>query len=1223
MNGTGALAEGLQLLQELLLERDLEPDGGRTDWPSLLGRLALVQSTVRTRVLEPLPGALQDAGDRRDDWARLVADLISRAAAVHFAAGDALECDRTLARAAEIAPEEQFRAELQAGRRDPAAFCSLQHARWLRAHGRDAQARKVLRSMRKATQEEPLLQAARHVEQAPRAIRSAPPLFRFNGIGVGLYGRRDVRDETHVSTYCVSILWVPVFPLANYRVSDAGQGAYRFYARERLGRAARAWQAAIAAAAAVALGTFGVQAYLRSPSRLARIGYEEGRRLEAAGRQADAMGRYLATATELAGRADVKPAAEGALRVAAASVKEPCRPEDVGVVSRVAAAFDRLPAVARTGAPAAYLSSRFLRWSEQLGATTPGRLRAALAVLDLGARIAEGTDLQTIKTRRDALRRQLADALVAADRPVDALMQYMTLADPPSLRAAHDVIARLGNDPSLWLEAEPEVRQWIARSSSVPDRATAAAGFAARLEAAAAGAAANAAVLEKGDERAIAVALARSPGDQELTIASAALHRERGDSAGCVERLGAAGSPGRLVADAQQLLGACLSDMGRLDEADQVLSALVDDRLARFQQSRREYAAAADELETHLGEQAQRGEMPPTVRTALDAAPEAGRQEVFQKWVADTMSKDARLNALRDEYLRHRAVARASLALGTVKLRQAVDAPPERRRVHLEAAERAFLSIREEAEGTPGFHLGLGQVFHRLGRPEDGAREMQALLDRGEPGLSLEVAEAYRDLGLHARTREITEQVHGSAAEAEWRQQAALKRSLVGKDLDDTETWLQRSDQTIPYVKTRLLETRGLRQLRDGKLAEAERSFAQVADLYDRRAAHDSSAANNAAVALLNRFTASGEIAHMKAAVKRLEASARLEPESAIVMGNLAGALEDLGLLMVLERWVRVKELTPDSSEARLIVSSLLRGPLRADLLAALRQEPALRKQLAASRQEQVLAPQNPASLARQLRWLRWTRDTAGLQALAEAVVSVKGLDTGDPAERRAWLSGARDGQARVDAQKELQRSQQRLGRVEKAGHAPTIACAYLLHADKLDTLAFFEATPEAYGAAAEAYRRALRAWPAAGLEDDLASALLKTALARAKAASPPLKAVYDKDRRVYTTPNLLYRAAAGAAAEEVRAALRQQPELAEVLQLRQITAARDPSMEDWITARLAGDAKLEQLAARVFAREDLAVSLAIDVQLDPADGDDQADLALFRANQRRQAAAR
>ncbi len=218
MSSLARLAEALQLLDELLAEDLLAPDPERSDWPGLEGRLQLVRNTVRKPVLEELKEALDEAGDARSTVGRRVAYVLTRAAALAFASGDAFECDRLLARAADLAPELQN--ELSAARRDPRAFARIQHGRWLHAHGRHAEADRRLRAVERESLEADLKAAARGARKGPRALTSAPPLFRLNGCGVSLYGKRDAAaDGSYVATYCIALLFVPVFLVLIYVLS--------------------------------------------------------------------------------------------------------------------------------------------------------------------------------------------------------------------------------------------------------------------------------------------------------------------------------------------------------------------------------------------------------------------------------------------------------------------------------------------------------------------------------------------------------------------------------------------------------------------------------------------------------------------------------------------------------------------------------------------------------------------------------------------------------------------------------------------------------------------------------------------------------------------------------------------------------------------------------------------------------------------------------------------
>ncbi|HEU4562315.1 MAG TPA: DnaJ domain-containing protein [Longimicrobium sp.] len=63
-----------------------------------------------------------------------------------------------------------------------------------------------------------------------KPIRSAPPLFTLNGFGTALYGERDPDGQTrsHVSTLYFVGLFIPLIPLACYRVIREGDRSWSF-----------------------------------------------------------------------------------------------------------------------------------------------------------------------------------------------------------------------------------------------------------------------------------------------------------------------------------------------------------------------------------------------------------------------------------------------------------------------------------------------------------------------------------------------------------------------------------------------------------------------------------------------------------------------------------------------------------------------------------------------------------------------------------------------------------------------------------------------------------------------------------------------------------------------------------------------------------------------------------------------------------------------------------
>lgn len=73
--------------------------------------------------------------------------------------------------------------------------------------------------------------------------KSPPTLLTINGCGLAVYGGRDHDAETgtYVTTYCLTLVFVPVLFLRAYRVAGAPNGGWYFIGREPLSRFATMW----------------------------------------------------------------------------------------------------------------------------------------------------------------------------------------------------------------------------------------------------------------------------------------------------------------------------------------------------------------------------------------------------------------------------------------------------------------------------------------------------------------------------------------------------------------------------------------------------------------------------------------------------------------------------------------------------------------------------------------------------------------------------------------------------------------------------------------------------------------------------------------------------------------------------------------------------------------------------------------------------------------------
>src|SRR5258706_4873238 len=110
-------------------------------------------------------------------------------------------------------------------------------------------------------------------------VKSPPAMFRINGCGVSIYGKRDYDPEsgTYVTTWCLCLLFIPILCLRAYRVARATSGWY-FIGREPLSAIARGWNAFLILAVAGGIGFARYEAYTSSPSYKARRQMEVAQR---------------------------------------------------------------------------------------------------------------------------------------------------------------------------------------------------------------------------------------------------------------------------------------------------------------------------------------------------------------------------------------------------------------------------------------------------------------------------------------------------------------------------------------------------------------------------------------------------------------------------------------------------------------------------------------------------------------------------------------------------------------------------------------------------------------------------------------------------------------------------------------------------------------------------------------------------------------------------------
>ncbi|MCA9548728.1 MAG: hypothetical protein KC933_01760 [Myxococcales bacterium] len=1172
-------------ISALLEHRDMAPDPSRKDW-GLRG--AELRTLARQIESELLPDAARITAELSDDERRVamlnIAFTAAEGAALLFAAGLEDEARSIIHRARGLAPDEP---ELDAAQDDLRGFTLLTHARYLARAGRSPDAA-FKRAAKEATH--PVLRAAAgHDQNAPRPIDSAPPLFTLNGFGVGLYGKRDRwPNGAYVATYCVCALFVPVFPLTAYRVFEHGGGRYGFVAKERLSGFARAYRALVLAAVVGTVALTGVAGYLGSPARQSGIAMDEARALEASDPKA-ALGAYEEVARSYAGSAPTAAgeAAEALVRLRLAEAPDPFGPGDVAVAERIVGQLQSLPASTLSGPAGSRLIEQLRTWSKAVSSDG----RAALALLDMAAQVSISGRAAVAEDRR-ALQARMAEAL-AERQPVAALELYREA-------GADEAVTRLA---ATIAEAQPALV--LANPGLFAPEAVQAADAALEVEG-------RAQLLEKGAPSALAAFLARHPKDQDVATALAAQHREQGRAKQAQAVLEGLGAPGWLVPRAQQLLASLHLDQGDPAGAAAILDPILESRLPRFAAARAAYQAGMRRIQQQAIDQLERGQAPADLEARLRAAKsEEAQGEIFQEWLSARVDADPGLKALQASYLALGDVVPVAITLGMAKLQLANEARGEARTKLLQEAERVFLSIRSEAAGVVSYDLALGQVYHRLGRAEEGDQVLQGVLQRGDPELALAVAHVYRDLGRIAQAREAAQQAWRSDDDGV-RVDVAVLMSLMSSNLQEEEEWLVKAGSKSPVVRVRLLSVQADRALQDGDLGRAERLYGQVAVAYGKDAAHSPAAANNAALAYQKRYLCSGDPQDLKRFVAGIEAAVRLAPDNAVGVDNLAAAHAYLGMEEVARRWVDTKALAAGMEEVTLIVDSLSEGVHQLRVREALEQSGALRKSLQLSRQGEVLAPTRPAAYVRAMSHGRRVGNQALMDETLVRMSRVGAFDTSMQDDLRS-----EDKRALLDQESlrglagQIRRLEATLARVEKTKHAPTVAAVHLLLGDAHDDRARITGALEDAEAALAAFEAADRAWPELGAAAYKEGALMRVAAHKAKAASPELAALMDAHLRDLGLGLTFFKAneVPGAVA-----ALKAQPELAAAAALAGRLSDHHIGTTEWVMARILGDEALERRAAQVLRSPESRVGFLAARLLDPKAEYTQAVDALLAA---------
>jgi cellulose synthase operon protein C len=1117
-----SLSAGAGALTRVLSQAAFEPVSGRLAADDDRFR-ELVAEVERLLADVSKVGGSVDPGDELLHLHGEVARVLGEAAAVLVAASAGERARGWLERARELVPLPGDRAVFDEALQRPELFRQLMQAQWQYAHGSHESARKLALAALRAAAGSPAIAVVAEGIASIEAPLVAAPTMRRNLVLLGC------------AVLAIGGGWYWYLHTPGYKLTQALDAAR---ARETQAKT--------------------------TPEREAAIAHYES---------------LIEKADEKLQPAKLAPAALGIARLLHAGLPHPLPPSEVDQAMKSLQRFASIPSKNRAGEPTDFVCQKTQGFATAFEAQGTDGLYAARRLLGKANRLCPSTSGPALKRVRLTLAR-----LDAKDWPLVALAEYAQFegVDESVTESAKLIDAIADNEVSIWREAATPLASWLKATQGLPDQAERAARVRERMAAAEAyfGSAERQALEKEPTVEALTKAVAAQPGDQELQVALAGHEPD----AAALDRLTKLGSPGRLTRSTALELAELLQRLGKLLEAENILEHLVHQMLPDYEHARADYAETAAAFYAKWYEKARSGELPDDIDSELKRTPEDQASTVFDKWVGQRADEDPEVRVRFERVEQTNRVVPTVLSLGTVKLLLASQQTGAEQAQTLTAAERLFLAIGSDATGVPAYHMGLAQVYYRLGKIAEGEREFGELLSKAEPHMALSVARAYREVGAITRAREVTEGVYTKTTGAE-REAAALLMSLMADGVEDRRTWLQRADQHNPLVKTNLLELEADAACSDGRAQEGDKKYKDAAAQHLEGSKLDESNFNNAALAQAARVGCTGQRAPLDEAIALMHKALRIAPDSSLLAENAVPLHEFRGMLRVLSRWVDPAALQLDSADASNLLDALEDGPHRAELLRALKDDADVKRARELARNARVLAPTHPDPYQVELAWLDRFEDGPGLTALL-AMVRAQKLDTQQlGVMRKQWLDGKLDSSRRDRMHKE-EAKLKRLIESLPAAQARGLAALRLLEGELATSLMTLDAPLPRAEQALRAFETADQLWPALGAQRRLPQALLVTAAVRAGATRPALASRLHNEMREYGWSILMGRLVDEADAATI-ASIKAQPEFARAAELARAANTEHPISWDYLIARLAGDAAAaDRVAPRLFTAQ-------------------------------------
>jgi hypothetical protein len=536
--------------------------------------------------------------------------------------------------------------------------------------------------------------------------------------------------------------------------------------------------------------------------------------------------------------------------------------------------------------------------------------------------------------------------------------------------------------------------------------------------------------------------LAQDPQNAELASRLAVACSEQGDEARCeavlvpfADRLGAL--------EGAAILGHIYARKRLYDKAVALLEPYLDAHLPRLHAAEKKFKDATAGLPQRVLEQLKAGTATDFDYQRYHASNMHEQQAMIQAYLLRKLQEDPAARAAERELEGQRRAVSVALDLGMVLIERAQTlADGAARRKDLEKAEKTFLAIKDQGAPDHDYRLYLGRINYWLGKPGEGRKLFDELLERNnrDSKTLFAVAHALREVGEVSAARDLIEEAYNHEGNTPQRQTLALSRAIIHRDLDDRIAWLAKADPESVEVRALLSSARGQKAEQEGKDAEAVGHYRAALAAYASMP-EETATLNNSAMAHLALYRLTAEARQLDDAMTKLEKAAALRPDDTIVLRNASSLLLPNAIRDLMGKDLDLKILK-SAADLELLAFLYRNRDGKADYVARLRKHPAARKACTYCDKLMVLSPKQAYPYGQLAHLYGWTRDTEGLRGVWGRLKGVE-LDLADHnKELLDTFTGNKDSKNLEDLRNALKRTGAILAEARKTGGATLAAAA-------------------------------------------------------------------------------------------------------------------------------------------------------------------------------------